>query len=310
MPDEEIEEIEVIDDTPEEDQGRAPVNETFLEQQIIAAEANSEGRRVNPETKQVEVTKPIPEEYQQRFKVLKFKAEHERREKEARERELAATAEYTRSLKARADELAQRVQQLEGGWKQEAVGRRTSEFDRAKADLTAAIEAADPVKQAEAHERMALLAQDKRAAEAFQPRDYSQFVPQPPPPGPPPVAQKAIEWAADPANSWFRDNPVMRDTAVKISEYLQSTGIEPDNDDHYSKLNAEMQKRFPAAFGLSVEPQKKNGAPVAAAPRVNGSSQAPRKAQLTASQVKMAERLGLTKEQFYASYRQLSSPKV
>jgi len=308
MPDEELE-IEVIDDAPEEDQGRPPVNETFLEHEIAAAEANSEGRRVNPETKQVEVTKPIPEEYTQRFKVLKFKAEHERREKEARERELAATADYVRALKASHDQLAQRLQQTEGGWKQEAVGRRTSEFDRAKADLAAAIESADAAKQAEAHERMAMLAQDKRAFESFQPRDYSQAAPQPPPSGPPPIAQKAIEWAENPDNAWFHTNQVMRETAVKISELLQSKGIEADNDEHYSRLNAEMQRRFPTAFGLSVEIQKKNGAPVAAAPRVNGSAQAPRKAQLTKSQEATAQRLGLTKEQFYRSLVQMQQSK-
>ena len=86
-------------------------------------------------------------------------------------------------------------------------------------------------------------------------------------------------------------------------------GLNPSSDAYYRRIDEKMRERFPEKFGgeeVTAEvPQgdsRQTGTPrrpstvVAPATRSNGAG--PRKVQLTATQVRLAKRLGVTPEQY------------
>jgi hypothetical protein len=84
---------------------------------------------------------------------------------------------------------------------------------------------------------------------------------------------------------------------------IREQGVKPDTEEYYEKIDAAMRQRFPDYFEkdsdnvqVSVAPQRTPNTVVAAANRNNGAR--PRKIQLTATQVSVAKRLGLTPEQY------------
>lgn len=313
MPEEILDDIdvEVYDDAPEADQGAAPVDEDRLEQRDKVTEANLAGKTINPETLRLEEHPvDVDPKVKARIDTLRFRSEHNRRERDKATRETVAALDYAKSLHAHNQQLAQRLSQLEGGWKQEAVGRRNSDIVQARHELTNAIEAQDASKQADAQEKLAILTQDRRSFEAFQPNDYSGFTPPPPQPEER-VADAAAEWASKPGNKWFFDNQKMHDEAVAISNYLHQKGLLVDNDDHYAVLDGEMQKRYPSAYGIQPEPAaaalKRNGT-VASAPRISGTQ--PRIiVRLSESERVVAKQLNLTDAQYAASKHRLAQMK-
>ena len=309
MSDEEQDEIEIIDDTPDGDRGGDAVDEESLDRELAKSEARAEGRVINPDTMKVEVTKPVPEEYSQRFKVLKFKAEHERREKEKVARQLDASSEYAKNTKATADALAARLQQLEGSWKQEAVGRRASEIGRTQQELSSAIEAADAGKQAELQARMAQLAQERQSAEMFQPTNYGQIVPQAPDLGQPMLAQRTVDWISDEKQAWFRENQTMQRDAIAIADRLERSGMSVQSDQYYDTIETEIQQKYPEAFSKAASQQRRSTAPVAAVPRVNANGAAPRKVQVTKSEAEFAERIGVPLKEFIKSKQILADQR-
>lgn len=79
--------------------------------------------------------------------------------------------------------------------------------------------------------------------------------------------------------------------------------VDPNSDVYWSKLDAEMRLRFPQVLGGDEDESEEED--IAPAPRrsnvvapVRRSGSAPRKVQLTATEVAIAKRLGLTLEQY------------
>jgi hypothetical protein len=114
-----------------------------------------------------------------------------------------------------------------------------------------------------------------------------------------------IEWANQ--NSWFGPHstgydPEMTGYAYGVHEKLIRSGIAPDTEEYYTKIDDAVRRVFPDKFddGPIIEesaPQRQAGNVVAPAPR---SGKKPRKVQLTSTQVSLAKRLGLSNEQYAA----------
>ena len=101
---------------------------------------------------------------------------------------------------------------------------------------------------------------------------------------------KAAAWQK--RNPWFGENRVMTSMAFGLHEDLVGEGVDPTSDEYYSRIDKEMRRRFPENFEGSDK--KRPGTVVASAKR----STAPRKVTLTATQVSLARKLGLTPEQY------------
>ena len=80
--------------------------------------------------------------------------------------------------------------------------------------------------------------------------------------------------------------------ALTVHRKLVESGVSPNSDEYYDRINNRMRQVFPDAF--PSEKSSKRSSVVAPATR----STAPKKIVLTKSQVNIAKRLGLTNEQY------------
>ena len=133
-------EIEVVDDTPEEDRDKP---------------RRAEGAEPNvPDDDEV---KSYSEGVQKRIKQLKFEYHEERRAKEEAARLQDEALRYAQQVKQENDRLLKQLQEGESVLVDQAKGRVTAELDKAKAAYKAAYETGDPDALLEAQEKLKLL---------------------------------------------------------------------------------------------------------------------------------------------------------
>jgi hypothetical protein len=120
-------------------------------------------------------------------------------------------------------------------------------------------------------------------------------------PAPPPDSQ-AVQWIKD--NPWFQQPGYERMSgfAVGIHQELTSKGIDPrTNPTYYETINKALKETFPQYFEKTNQsgdtPSSRRTSVVASAKRGGGST---RKVELTASQISLAKKLGVTPQQYAA----------
>ncbi len=280
-------EIEVEDDTPEEDRNKEPMPED-----IVKSLEDDELENFSKE----------------KAKQLKKVWHDERRAKEAalREREEAVGL-----LRRFAEENKTLKKNLHTG-EQAYVGTAKAAFEKdlesAKRDYKEAYDSGDADRVLEAQEKLLNAKLKLQQVENYRPQykeeetalqgnssgvdssnrngwsaaPVENTAPQPDP--------KAAAWQK--RNPWFGENRVMTSMAFGLHEDLVGEGVDPTSDDYYARIDKEMRRRFPENFEGSDK--KRPGTVVASAKR----STAPRKITLTATQVSLAKKLGLTPEQY------------
>jgi hypothetical protein len=271
-------EIEIVDDTPDDDKNRRPMKEA-----------------------PVDVTDDELEQYSDSVKkrIQHFtKGYHEeRRSKEAalREREEAVNL---------AQNLVEENKRLQG-----SLGQgQAALLDQAKKVMNAEVENAKRLYKTayEAGDSEALVnAQDALTNASIKADRVNNF--KLPPvqehkspvqtrlepvitPTAPYVDTKARAWQDK--NPWFGSDDEMTAVALTVHKKLVESNIDPTSDEYYERINSRVQQIFPDAF-TSEKPVKKSMV-VASATR----STAPRKIVLTQSQVNIAKRLGVPLEAY------------
>jgi len=281
-------EIEIQDDTPEQDRGRTRKTETA--DAPAAVEDDDEDLAKHSEG------------VQNRIKKLKYEFHEERRQKEAAAREREAAVSYAEKVKQENDRLRKNLTEGEGVLINQAKARVTSELDVAKRAYKEAYEAGDSDAVVNAQMRLMKLQSEADRVENW------QVTPQPEPvatPAPAPRAQipepdtKAKDWVQK--NDWFQTDKPMTRYAMLVHEELIESGIDPRSDLYYTKVDQAMQKRYPDRFAADTEvqqPQRKAGSVVAPGGR---SSTAPRtKVVITSSEAAIAKRLGISIKDYAA----------
>jgi hypothetical protein len=280
-------EIEVVDDTPPEDRGK-PKRPPGQEPAIPSDE---------------EISK-YGEDVQKRIKKIKFEYHTERRRAEESERVREEAIRVAEKLWKENEALKKRSLSGEEVLKDQATKRVSAELAQARAAYRAAFESGNLDELAKAQERMAELSAEKVQVEAYRP-----VAPPPAPPPqdfipPPKPDPKALDWAAQ--NPWFGQDERMTRQAVNLSEQMiRNEGFDPREETYYQELDKRLRRTFPTAFEAPVKekehvvqeegrPQRTIVAPATRAP----ARQTPRKVTLTASQVNLAQRLGLTVQQY------------
>jgi len=285
-------EIEVVDDTPEEDRGK-PRRAEGTEPQI-------------PNDEEIE---NYNENVQKRIKQLKYEFHEERRAKEEAARLQDEALRYAEQIKQENDKLKRTINDGEAVLVNQAKGRVDAQLEKARAAYKSAYETGDPDALIEAQEAIAKLSVEKDKYESYRPKPAPKAQPEPQyqqqaqqPMRQP--SQMGIDWAKD--NPWFGPHssgydPEMTGYAYGVHEKLIRNGIAPDTEDYYNKIDDAMRSVFPDKFddGHIEEsaPQRQTGNVVAPAAR---SGKKPRKVQLTSTQVSLAKRLGLSNEQYAA----------
>jgi hypothetical protein len=278
-------EIEVEDDTPEEDRNKEPMPEEIVK---------------NLEDDELE------EFSKEKAKQLKKVWHDERRAKEAalREREEAVAL-----LQRFADENKTLKKNLHTG-EQAYVDSAKVAFERelevAKREFKDAYDSGDSDRLTAAQENLLDVKLKLKQVENYRPK-YEEDAGQPEKnvvntanndgwsvapveDAAPKVDPKAVAWQK--RNPWFGENRVMTSMAFGLHEDLVGEGVDPTSEEYYSRIDKEMRRRFPENFEGSDK--KRPATVVASAKR----STAPRKVTLTATQVSLAKRLGLTPEQY------------
>jgi hypothetical protein len=268
-------EIEVVDDTPEQDRGRAPMKDAPADVTDEELAQYSEG-----------VKKRI-----QHFS----KGYHEeRRAKEAAQREKEEALRLAQALVEENKKLQGSLGKGQEALLEQAKKVVATEVDEAKRKLKEAHEAFDTDGIVSAQEELAKAVSRAERVNNFRPpvakpaEPVVQTAPAAPQPDP-----KALAWQE--ANSWFGSNRRMTAMALEVHNELVEKGVNPSSEEYYKQIDAEMRRTFPDAF-TSEKPNRKSSV-VAPATR----STAPKKIVLTQSQVNLAKRLGVPLEVYARS---------
>ena len=245
---------------------------------------------------------------QKRIKQLKYEFHEERREKEAALRQNEEAVKYAQQIMQERDGLRATIAKGNEALYSVTQQKLDTEMTAAEGRYRDAYEEGDTEKIVEAQRGMTDAAVEKKQFEQYKPQEDRVTEPDTPsevPQGQPQVTvdPRAKEWLSK--NRWFGNGPdknvEMTGFAYGVHEELVRSGIDPTSkpDDYYAEVDRRIQDRFPEQFG-GVEETRGSTPPqpvVASARRSGGNS---RKVQLTRSQVDLAKRLGLTKEQYAA----------
>lgn len=233
---------------------------------------------------------------------------------EATRREQAAT-DYARGVQTENAELKTKQQHQDGVFIGEHKSRLEAQLETAKNQYREAHEAGDASLLADANALIARTAAELAQAEQTETR-FSRFVKtnpspnaevtpwQPPadPNAPAPTTTpdaKAEAWAE--RNKWFGEDEEMTKAALNIHQTLVTQeGYMPTANGYYAELDSRLRKNYPDKF---TKPQV-SGQQVVTPSSSATPGKTPKgkhKVRLSASQVAIAKKLGLTVEQ-YAKY--------
>ena len=289
-PAEEKLEIEIVDDTPEQDRGRAPMPKEIVK----------------------ELEEDDLEEYSEKVKKrlgqMKKVWHDERREKERESREKAEAVRYAQQVMEENKALKQRLGQGHKALVTEATRAANNELAVAKEKLKQAYETADAGQIADAQEVLTdiklRLKDYERYKPSLQEEDYSVQPTQQVQQSKQVVDPKAEAWREK--NTWFGTNKGMTAFALGLHEELVESGLDPRSDEYYDRVNTTMRKRFSDYFGDEPTRTTEKAEEERPAPRTKAAnvvapvtrSSAPRQVKLTPSQVALAKRLGISPEAY------------
>lgn len=272
-------EVEVVDDTPEQDRGRKPMAEAPKEmgEDELAKYDESVRKRIQHFTKGYH---------------------EERRAKEAALREREEALKLAQAIIEENKKLKGSLSTNQTALLEQAKKNVANEVEQARLKFKAAYESGDSDKLAEAQEDLtrAKMREEKLASFRPAPLQEERFALQTPqqPQQPPQVDPKLRAWLDD--NPWYGPNKKMTAYALGLHEEVVEQGFAAGSDDYYKAIDTEMRQRFPDMFDSEKRadastPSKKSNV-VAPATR----STAPKKIVLTKTQVEIAKKLGVPLE--------------
>ena len=283
-------EIEIEDDTPEEDRNRTPADPAKV--------------------KKLEVEVDDLDKYSKdaKDKMIQMKRvwNDERRRAESAERERQAAIEAAQRLMAENTRMKNMLVAGEGEFKEAVTNSAKAQLTSAKQAYKNAYEAGDVDKVMEAQEELTRAQLEVERANRFklpplqeekfdvQSQPEYQAVPRP--------DEKVMAWQRQ--NPWFGQDEEMTAAALGLHEKLKRQGVVIGSDDYYAKLDTTMRKRFSENFEEDLEPDvnvRKTDSSRTKSPTVVASasrSTAPKRVRLTQSQVAISKKLGLTPEQY------------
>ena len=272
-------EIEVVDDTPEEDRNRTPMKTPPEEptDEELAAYSQKDRNKLR------EFTKGYHDE---------------RREKEAALREREAAEEFARQMYEENRALQRQLSEGSKIFIEQGKSAAGLELEQARKAYKEAYESGDSEKLVEAQEALttAKIRADKvnnfRPAPLQEEETPVQINQQPTRAAP--VDEKLLAWQDQ--NQWFGSNKRMTAYALGLHEDLVSEGIPSGSEEYYRRIDTDIRQRFSDQFGaeesVDAKPQRTKSNIVAPATR----STAPKKIVLTQTQVNLAKRLGVPLE--------------
>ena len=274
-------EVEVVDDTPEEDRGRKPMAEApkDVTDDELAKYDDSVRKRIQHFTKGYH---------------------EERRAKEAALREREEAFRLAQQVVEENKKLKGSLSTNQTALLEQAKRNVANDMEEARRQYKTAYESGDSDALVAAQEAMTSAKLKADRINSFRPPALQeeqnvvqtrQQVPQEQP-----VDPKLVSWKND--NQWFGENKRMTAYALGLHEDLVNEGIPAGTEEYYRRINSDIRERFPDQFesGKQTDAQTPSRTSNNVAPATR--STAPKKIVLTKTQVELAKRLGLTNEQY------------
>jgi len=286
-------EIEIEDDTPEDDRNKTPLPKEVAEE-LYNDELEDYSSKVKKKLMQ-----------------LKKLAHDERREKEAVQREQTEAITLAKRLMEENNKLKSSLNNSQKSVLESA--KRAVEMEMAEAERAyqEAYESGDSAKVLEAQKKLnrASIKIDKvtnfRPAPLQEEKYEVQQQPEP--------AQKirvdptAVNWQKE--NTWFGDDKEMTSLALGLHEKLKEEGVVVSSQEYYRRIDQTMRKRFPERFEDQSEsdekPTRATKSSMVVAPATRSTQS--KRIRLSQTQQALAKKLGLTNEQYAAEQIKLES---
>jgi hypothetical protein len=272
-------EIEVVDDTPEADRGRKPME-------------------APPKDVTDEELAKYDEGVQKRIKHFTKGYHEERRAKEAAMREKDEAIRLAQAIVEENKKLKGSLSTNQTALLEQAKRNVANDMEDARRKYKTAYEAGDSDALVAAQEEMTAAKLKSDKINSFRPPALQEQETEVQLPAQrqesPRVDSKLLAWQEQ--NTWFGPNRKLTAYALGLHEEIVSDGTPAGSSDYYEKIDAEMRARFPDVFESGnpgdANPPSKRSNVVAPATR----STAPRKVVLTKSQVEIAKRLNVPLE--------------
>lgn len=285
-------EIEIVDDTPEKDRGRKPLDREVADPTDDEIDQYSDGVK-------------------KRIKELTHARHDERRAKEALLREKQELERLAQHMVAENNRLKQYVNTGTEQYAASQLQIAETEVEKAKRMLKEATEAFDTDGVIAAQDALMDAKMKVQAAKNFRPtplqveetavQTQQTQVPRQE------LDDKTARWQAK--NQWFGSPGYEEVTsfALGLHQKLVNSGVDPRSDEYFERIDARMKSTFPEVFsGTEDKPKSGDGSKrptsvVAPATRSTGA----RKVQLTPTQLALAKKYGLTPQQYAAEVAKL-----
>ena len=273
--------IEVVDDRPEEDQGkkrsRAPME--------LSDEEMDE----------------YSEKVRKRLQHFSKGYHDQRRAAEAASKEREEALRYAQHIAEENKKLKGTVSKNQEAMLESAKKMAAAEHEDAKAKYKQAYESGEADAVVEAQEalttaKMKIERVNNLKLPALQDDEYEVQTQTTAPVQS--VDDRAVTWQAK--NKWFGDDDEMTSFALGLHQKLVKQGVNPRSDDYYEKINARMRQVFPESFEdtdedeVVAEEPRRRATVVASATR----STSPKRITLTKTQVALAKRMGVPLEEY------------
>ena len=306
-------EVEIVDDTPEEDRRPKKVQDADF--------------KVDNDTVDQEIS-DYSQRAADRINQIKYEYHEERRAKESSDRVAKEAATRLQTIMQENQRLQQMVQ--EGGQVLNKTAHNNALWAKQSAteSYKKAYEEGDADAMAKAQELLSKATLAEQQAGSVAQNVHNHILQNMPASAPAP--ELTSQAAGRPANEqkyndpdmekWANKNPwfmgsepvhkEMTTFSLYIDQTLQAKGIDPEtkSEQYYSEVDSAMRKQFPNFFGVQVgnesemfiageTPKRQPQTVVASASRDSGNKK-PTQIRLTKTQVSLARQLGITPEQY------------
>jgi uncharacterized protein (UPF0335 family) len=279
-------EIDIEDDTPEDDRNKAPLPKEIAEE-LYNDELEDYSSKVKKKLVQ-----------------LKKLAHDERREKEAVQREQAEAVNLAKRLIEENNRLKSNLNNSEKHVLESVKRSVEMEMADAEREYREAYESGDSEKLLAAQKKLnsASIKVEKVSnfkQPALQEEKYEVQTTQRTAPTIP-VDTKAQSWQKE--NSWFGEDKLMTGMALALHEVLKEEGVALSSAEYYRRINETMRQRFPEKFQDQLEDDNQRTGnrstkpSLVVAPATRSTSS--KRISLTRSQLGIAKKLNLTPEQY------------
>lgn len=273
--------IEIVDDTPPQDRGRAPLDSA-------------------PEDPSDDELSQYSESVRKRIQKFTKGYHDERRRAEAALREKEEALRLAQAIVEENKRLKGSLNKGQEALLNQAKQAVSLEVDQAKRKYKEAYDSGDADAIVEAQDALTAAKIKAERIANFKPtplQEEEKGVEQQQIVRAPSSDSKALAWQRQ--NRWFGDDEEMTSFALGLHQKLVKGGVDPQSDEYYERIDSRMRQVFPDAFDPPEEEPEKVEKPTRAKASVVAPatrSTASKKVVLTQTQVNIAKRLGVPLE--------------